>query len=265
MLFSRWRLAKSKKGITLVEMLAAVVITAILASVLSMMIVPVINSYRKSEAKTQMQAAVTSRLNDIAYHLRGATGVYVSSTPKSFPDTRKTSDQYKGLKYYDAKFGFALFNCYQNKSSSYLYPELKWVKYPDTSSGDPEIKWASEYTPNLKLPSDDYQSTADEVGMGEGITCPDEESFYFYVRNNPDGGNHSNVLEVHLKVKKGQVEYEGTKTIVCENLVINGENIKTALFQYVNNAWKLTDAVVSTGNDPSKWKKYYSVWFSREV
>ena len=60
-------MAKSKKGITLVEMLAAVVITAILASVLSMMIVPVINSYRKSEAKTQMQAAVTSRLNDIHY------------------------------------------------------------------------------------------------------------------------------------------------------------------------------------------------------
>ena len=55
------------------------------------------------------------------------------------------------------------------------------------------------------------------------------------------------------------------RTIVCENLVINGENIKTALFQYVNNAWKLTDAIVSTGNDPSKWKKYYSVWFSRDI
>ncbi|HAE89312.1 MAG TPA: hypothetical protein DCG79_05580 [Clostridiales bacterium] len=257
MLFVRWKKARNKKGITLVEMLAAVVITAILASVLSMMIVPVMNSYSKSETKTLLQTAATSRLNDIAYHLRGATGVYVSSTPKSFPDTNKTSDQYKGVKYFDAKFGFALFNCYQNKSSSYLYPELKFVKYPTTSSGDPSIEWASSYTPNLKLSSDDYQNVE--------ISCPDAESFYFYVKNNPDGGNHSNVLEVHLKLKKGQVEYEGSKTIVCENLVINGENIKTALFQYVNNAWKLTDAIVSTGNDPSKWKKYYSVWFSRDI
>ena len=50
MLFSRWKFCKNKKGVTLVEMIAAVAITAILASVLSMMIVPVMNSYRNSEA-----------------------------------------------------------------------------------------------------------------------------------------------------------------------------------------------------------------------
>ena len=43
MLFRRMRFGKNKKGITLVEMIAAVAITAILASVLSMMVVPVLN------------------------------------------------------------------------------------------------------------------------------------------------------------------------------------------------------------------------------
>ena len=265
MLFSRWKLRKNKKGVTLVEMIAAITITAILASVLSMMIVPVMNSYRNSEAKAQLQTAVTARLNDIASHLRGAKGVYVTTTTKSFPDITKGTDQYNGMRYFEARFGFAVFNCRSSVSSSYLYPELKVAEYSNVNK--PQLLWPDDDALgfNFKLDSDDYQSSADEVKKTGGITCPTAEDFYFYVRNNPDGGNHSNVLEVHLKVKKGNVTYEGSKTIVCENLVIHGENIHTALFQYVNNAWTLTDATVSTGSDPSKWKKYYSVWFSRDV
>lgn len=259
MLFVRWKLSKNKKGITLVEMIAAIAITAILASVLSMMIVPVMNTYRNASAKAELQEAVTGRLNDMALHLRDATGVYVTSNPKSFPETNVGIDQGKGARYFEVKFGFALYNCYQNSAGgAYLYPELRWNDYDEITSNKATQKWASEYTPNLKLESDIFQT--------DQFYCPDQYSFYFYVRNNPDGGGHSNVLEVHLSVKKGNVPYEGTKTIVCDNLVIKGEDIYTCQFEWRTNQWTHPyKATVSTGSDASKWKKYYSVWFSRDV
>ena len=254
MIFRRWKFAKNRKGITLVEMIAAIAITAILASVLSMMIIPVINTYRKSSTKAELQVAVTARLNDIAHHLRGATNVFVTSSPGSFPDITKGSYQYEAVRHFQAKFGFAIDNVFG--TTGYRWPELKWADYTTVSS--PKIKWASEYTPNLKLDSDVYQKS--------DISCPTTGSFYFYVRNNPDGGDHSNVLEFHMTVKKGNISYEGVKTIVCENLVIKKMNIRTASFtKDANYKWVLTDADVSTGNDQSKWKKYYSVWFSRDI
>ncbi len=259
MLFARWRISKNKKGITLVEMIAAIAITAILASVLSMMIVPVMNSYRNASTKAELQQAVTGRLNDVALHLRGATGVYVTSNPKSFPETNVSIDQGKGTKYFEAKFGIALFNCYQNSAGGkYLYPELRWNDYDDVTNNKAAQYYAGSYTPSLKLASDDFQT--------DQFYCPDQYSFYFYVRSNPDGGGHSNVLEVHLLVKKGNVSYEGSKTIVCDNLVIKGEDIYTCQFEWKNNQWTHPNkATVSTGEDASKWKKYYSVWFSRDV
>lgn len=259
MLFSRWKLRKNKKGVTLVEMIAAIAITAILASVLSMMIVPVMNSYRNASTKAELQEAVTARLNDIAMHLRGAKGVYMSTYKKSFPDINKGTYQYDGVREYEAKFGFALASDgMSGASSSYLYPELKWADYSNVNK--PSLKWASDYTPNLKLPSDDFKTT--------DYWCASSEDFFFYVRNNPDGGNHSNALEVHLKVKKGSVVYEGTKTIVCENLMINGKDIYLAKFEKDNDTgkWKdLTKATVSTGSDSTQWTKYYSVWFARDI
>jgi len=257
MLFTGRRFYRNRKGITLVEMVAAIAITAILASVLSMMIVPVMNTYRRTEVRNELQEAVAGRLEDIAVHLRSATGVYLSSTAKSFPDITKNSYQYEGIRHWDVKFGIANYNCYQGTSSSYLYPELKWANYSDVNN--PTIEWASEYEPNLKLSSDVFQN--------KNISCPSAEDFYFLVRTNPDGGDHTNALEIHLKVKKGNVYFEGVKTIVCENLAINGLDIYKAVFDKDNKGkWKdLQKAEVSEGKDASKWKKYYSVWFSRDI
>ena len=256
MLFTRM-FRKNKKGITLLEMLAAVVITAILASILSMMMVPILNTYRNQDAKAELQQAVTARLNDVALYLRDATGVYVTSNEKSFPDTDLSNDQGKGAKHFKVEYGFALFNSRQGTNGSYLYPELRWTDYFEKQYPIKNNKATNAWGDTLI--SDDYQT--------DYIWCPDAQSFYFYVRNNPDNGGHSNVLEVHLKVKKGNVTYEGAKTIVCENLVIKGDDIYTCQFQWDSTAgqWKRTaKAEVSTGNDQSKWKKYYSVWFSKE-
>ena len=268
MLFNRWKRAKNKKGITLVEMIAAIAITAILASVLSMMIVPVMNTYRTSSTRAELQTAVTARLNDIALWLRSATGVYVPKSKDSsgkvtgygsFPDCNKNNlYQFQAVRNFDIKWGIANMNCYG--SSGYNYPELKWVQYSETDTKNHTLKWASEHKPSMKLDSDIYQS--------QDFTCPSITDFYFYIRQNPDDGNRRNVMEFHLKVKKGNVEYEGTKTFVCENLAINNLDIYLASFNRngTTGVWDaFTKAEVSTGSDASKWTKYYSVWFSRDV
>lgn len=263
MLFSRWKFSKNKKGVTLVEMIAAIAITAILASVLSMMIVPVTNSYRRASTKAELQEAVTARLNDIAFHLRGATGVYLTTTKGSFPDITKNTDQYDGVRHYDIHFGFAIVKTY-SEISGYLYPELKIVdwsegiskptcKYPEDYDGDDLLM---EKYRSYKLSSDDFQS--------KSFYCPSNESFYFIVKRNPDGGNAFNVLEAHLKVKKGNVEYEGVKTFVCENLMIRGANISTASFSR-NQSTGVFSLNYVKASDVDSQKKYYSVWFSRDI
>ncbi len=243
------------------EMIAAVAITAILASVLSMMVLPVLRAYNSNRTKSELSAAVTSRLNDIAYHLRGATGVYLSSSTMSFPEIRRgTTDQknqYDGMRYFEAKYGIALDNYYEKNSpkiKGYLYPEMKIVDYSDVNN--PWMNYCGSF--GLKLESDDYQSPY--------ISCTGkEEGLYFYVRQNPDNGNSATVLEVHMTVAKNGITYSGTKTIVCENLVITGDIIYTAYFTKSGSIFTRTAATVCTGTNTSSWKKYYSVWFSKRI
>ena len=280
MLFTRWKLAKNKKGVTLVEMIAAIAITTILAAVLSAMIVPVMNTYRNASAKAELQEAATARLNDIAQYLRGATGVYLTrnlgtDSGGSFPDisikNSVPTDQYDGVRNYDIHYGFAWCKAY---GDGYYYPELKIVdwsngtdkptsKYPeDYSDSDAKTAEAKRMYPiyrSMKLDSDVFQR--------KEISMPNKESFYFYVRKNPDGDNHSNVLEVHLTVKQGKVSYEATKTIVCENLMIQGENIKTCSFNrnQTTGVFSLNDAVVANSTKKAEDWTYYSVWFSKDI
>ena len=259
MLITRWKHAKNKKGISLVEMIAAIAITSILAAVLSAMIVPVMNTYRNAETKATLQEAVSARLNDIAYWLRSADGVYLSSSTQSFPETNyKNLYQFQGVRDFNVKWGFANVNYYG--TTGYKYPELKFLEFSSSDTKNHTSKWAWQYTPSMKLDSDIFQN--------DQFTCPTWEDFFFIVRKNPDGGDHLNVLEVHLHVKKGNVEYEGVKTFVCENLMIADKDIYKATFDKDGNTgkWKeFKKADESTGTNPSKWNKYYSVWFSRDV
>lgn len=269
MIFRRFGFGKNKKGITLVEMIAAIAITAILASVLSMMVVPVLNVYHRTEIKAELQEAVTARLNDVAMHLRGAKMVCLTSGlggnsdwKGSFPDITKNSAQYEGVRKYNLHFGFAW--C-QSQGQGYSYPELMiadWsngedkptLNYPESyADSDAKTTQAKKLYPiyrEMKLESDVFQSRE--------ISMPNKDCFYFYVKKNPDNGNHSNILEIHLKVAKNGIDYEGVKTIVCENLVIKGQDIKTA--DLTKNP--LQNATVASGSKP---QKYYAVWFARDL
>ena len=282
MIFRRWKYAKNKKGVTLMEMIVAIVITSILATVLSMMIVPVINSYRTASVKEELQQAVTARLNDMAHHLRGATGVYLTTGKGSFPDTTQNTYQYEGVRNFNVHFGFALVK----NGSTYLFPELKIVdwsrgtgsstvttqkpeEYVDKTSYSQSVRDLYAIYRDMKLDSDVYVTSdivcLDSTGDSEN---KEKDSFFVYVRKNADNSNSGTVLEIHLRVKKGTVTYEGSKTIVCENLVINGSDIKTASFtKDANNnyAWVLTSATISSGNNADNWKRYHSIWFSRDL
>ena len=305
MFVTKFRHTKNKKGITLIEMIAAIAITAILASVLSMMIVPVLNTYQANAARVELVQAATSRLNDIAMHLRGARGIYVSESTR---DVSKQKEWANGSgNYFSNKNTDKMF-----KEGNYLFPEIRWYEKQDSESdtvksrrvefdgvrtvASPEKRIYSfvmdnyhersnkgavsgYYYPELvvgdwsnmqrryldyaggfgiKLASDDYQS--------EEYWCPDNKSMYFLVRRNPDDSNRANVLEIHLTVKKGDVSYEGVKTIVCENLVIKKDIIYTNNFQsWSGDNLVKKAAAVNTGTDSSKWTKYYTVWFTKMV
>ena len=296
MLWMRFRQAKSRKGLTLVEMIAAIAITAILATVLSMMIVPVMNTYKVNSTKVELSQAVTSRLNDIAMFLRGATGVYLSTTKRTtskvwyngkdkyfsntntkymftenmyiLPEIRwkeKQDNESDAVKARRVEFdglrtvmrnnrcySFVMDNYYERKNGSanagYLYPELVIGDWSNMSRR--YLDYAGGF--GMKLASDVYQS--------EDYWCPNNESMYFLVRTNPDNGNKANALEIHLTVQKGDVSYEGVKTIVCENLAIKGDVIYTNNFQnWTGSTLNKKKAEVSTSSSTTK---YFTVWFS---
>lgn len=301
MLWTRFRQAKNKKGMTLIEMLAAIAITAILAAVLSMMIIPVMNTYKTNATKVELAQAVTTRLNDIALFLRGATGVYLSDAKRNvsktwypgqtfsntntakmyneanyfFPEIRwkeKQSNESETVKSRRVEFdglrtvlkggtrcyAFVMDDYYKRNGgvTGYLYPELiiaDWSnmskRYLDYGS---DKKKVNENFSGMSINSDDYQS--------KEYWCPDNGSMYFLVRTNADDENRANVLEIHLTVKKGDISYEGMKTIVCENLVINKDVIYTTNFQsWSGSNLNKKAATVSTSSSTTK---YYTVWFT---
>ncbi|MBO4472545.1 MAG: hypothetical protein J5765_01920, partial [Clostridia bacterium] len=110
----------------------------------------------------------------------------------------------------------------------------------------------SSLSDGVNLNSDDYQN--------KEYTCPNNKSLYFLVKKNPDDENRTNALEIHLTVKKGDISYEGMKTIVCENLVINKDVIYTTNFQkWSGSTLNKKEAEATTSSSTTK---YYSVWFS---
>ena len=61
---------------------------------------------------------------------------------------------------------------------------------------------------------------------------------------------------------------KATDRVCHKSLMIAGKDIYKASFNRNNTTgvWlAFTKADVATGTDSSKWKKYYSVWFSRDV
>ena len=247
------RLRRNKRGITLVEMVVAIAVTAILATALSTMMVPVINLYSSNSNRVELANAVTAKLNDIAMYMRSATGVYITTTPKSFPDMDEEG-QYDAVCQYGAIYGIAMYNYYSRTMKDYLYPEFMGLSW-DENTGELKDFYVPMCNLGFIISSDDYQS--------KSFYCESVNDFYFYVR--PTSGNNktSTTLEFHLKVKKGSTVYEGTKTISCDNLIATGDVIRKAGFKWNNKTsqYDKPDVVVPTTGTKEK-DRYYSVWFS---
>ena len=259
MLFGKVR--RNKKGITLVETVVAIAVTAILAVCLSNMLVPIVNVYAKNRTRVELQEAVVGRLNDIALNLRGADGVYVTTDTRSFfKDVKTDQVLWDGCRKFDVHYAIAQDNWYEANSpkiKGYRYPEMGILEF-GASKEKSKVYGASHW--DEKLVSDEYQDYT--------ISCPTTEDFYFYVRNNEN--DRAVCLEVHLNVKKGDVTYEGSKYIVCENLLLQKNDSMHGKIFLNNFVWSdalqdfvLTAATVSTGTNASNWTKYYSVWFSK--
>ena len=60
MLLRKFLTCTNRKGMSLIELIVAIAITAILAVTLSMMIVPVMNTYSVNELRAKLSAAVTA-------------------------------------------------------------------------------------------------------------------------------------------------------------------------------------------------------------
>jgi len=251
----------NKRGITLVETIVAIAVTAILAVCLSYMLIPIMNVYSTNRVKVELNEAVTGRLNDFAMNLRGADGVYVTKDTRSFFKNVKTNQVlYDGCRKFDVHYAIAQDNWYEvnkPKISGYRYPEMGILEF-GSSKEKSQVKGASAW--GEKLVSDEYQNY--------DISCPTTEDFYMYVKN--DASGRAVCLELHLNVKKGSVTYEGSKTILCENLLLQKNDAMHGKIFENNFSWNesiydfvLTPATVSTGTNSSKWTKYYSVWFSK--
>ena len=247
-----WRkLRRNKKGITLVEMVVAIAVTAILATTLSAMIVPIVNVYSTNSNSVELANAVTARLNDFALHLRPAKEIYLLTETGKFPVANKDDARYTIMREHDLQFGFAMDDYYarnkykyddgtEAKIPGYLFPELKGVDWSNVNK--PKQKYGSDF--GLKLASDDYQSPY--------VWCAAATDLLFYVRS-------STSLEIRFTMKKGSTTYTGTKLINCENLIVDGKVIKTI----EKDTNKVKDAKVTSGTNENKWTKYYSVWFAR--
>ena len=151
-------LRRNKKGITLVEMVVAIAVTAILATCLSTMMVPIVNTYSSNKTKVELIEAVTGRLNDFAMNLRGADGVYVTTTTRSFFKGVNTDQvQYDGCRKFDIHYAIAQDNWYEvnnPKISGYRYPEMGILEY-NSSYDKSKVYGASHW--DEKLVSDEFQ------------------------------------------------------------------------------------------------------------
>ncbi len=252
---------------TLVEMIVAIAVTAILAVCLSYVMTPVMNTYSLNQKKAELADFATKTMNRIAADLRGAYGVYVTTNKYSSCSYNGSGDVASRK---NVEYSYLIYGGYKNDKSLYMTRcdvsnykrkifSLPHIAEDFASMSDGDFKKEFDFIKELE-PSGyghaaiNFYTHKKPSSQTNGISVAGEEGFYVLVRKNPDNGNIGNALEIHLKLKKGKVSYEAVKTLVCENLVIRSEWIKTA--DLYNNK----NAVASSGSSNTK---YYSVWFSR--
>ena len=268
MLFARMKKLKNKKAMTLVEMIVAIAVTAILAVCLSMVLSPVVNTYGVNKTRAELSSFADRAMENIALDLRGASEVRVTQNRYSSPGE---SGYYGYFACDEFKIGgnaqkgdFYLTRCdwHYIFQKIFLIPDVR-KNYANMTEAEvkKELDLVQELAPSgyghAAVNLWHYKKFAASCN---NIQLNGDGGFFVLVRKNPDDGDRGNVLEIHLKVKKAKITYEAIKSVVCENLFINHESIKTA------NLYENNNATISTVADPnnSKNTKYYSVWFKKE-
>ena len=249
-------------------MVVAIAVTGMLAVCLSAMLVPITNLYSGNSLKVELVNAATARLNDIAAELRGATHVYLhtrSDGGASFPDPSIEGNKFANMKRNNVRYGIALSKQHDMDhngaadSEEYLFPEMKVLEkaaldmYNAPGAKSAEVQAAYLHFPSHRNIKEDYWDS--DSYLNPSIYCADPKDFYFViVKNNTKSPRTS--LEIHLKLKSGNVSYEGVKTITCDNLVtlssLEGELRSINLISSLSISINLNELA---GKDA--WNTYY--------
>ena len=268
MLFARMKKLNNKRAMSLVEMVVAIAVTGILAVCLSMVLSPVSKTYGVNKTRSELASFTDRAMASIALDLRGASEVRVTTNKYSSPGDFGyygyfACDEFKvGNTVQKGTFYITRCDWHLTWQKIFLPPDVR-KNYANMTDADmrKEVEFIKELAPaGYPHPAINLWHYKNFGEACNGIELNGDGGFFMLVRKNPDDGDRGNALEIHLKVKKGKVSYEATKSVVCENLVINQESILTA------NLSENKKATVSTVEDPnnSKNTKYYSVWLKKE-
>ncbi len=293
MLWTRFKTVKNKRAMTLVEMIVAIAVTAILAVCLSMVMSPVIKTYGVNKARAEMAVYADAVLNHMANDFRTATNILVTSDKDGNPNACSLPDPefiFNNYSYVYVCYAYCNWHEYENtneyyvskatycidfsKTYKYVYP----AHYNVTEAEGWEGVYYSAYLQslNLKFKSMLKDKNGKEVDHWYWIQCENaatatggiqvdgDKGFYILIKNNPDtldGQQHGQIIDIHLKLKKGKIKHEATKSVVCENMVLNNTGVQKA---NKNGLYVSDPAKVSTSDDIKNTNAcfpYYSIWF----
>lgn len=283
MLFIRWKFRKNKKALSLIEMIVAIAVTAILAVCLSMVMSPVMNTFTVNKARAALANYADSALEHVAADFRSARNIMLvaKSSSSPYPCYSMPSDQMGGKPaVVDIRYGYCLHDLYLDADGKSIKGNPIFTKVNhalESGKNKRTIYPAHLYYSNLwsmpDLKEFDSQKVADNMwhytlkdplSATGNIVVDGGEGFYMFVRKNPNDSNRGNIIEIHLKLKKGKITYHAVKSVVCENLVINKMWVQKATVGYNSGGIVGKDDAVASTSDKigsSGCNPYYAAWF----
>ncbi len=286
MLWTRFKAVKNKRAMTLVEMIVAIAVTAILAVCLSMVMSPVIKTYSVNKARAELATYADAVLNHMADDFREARNILIPFESKDTPAKNSFQPAHYGVPaLVDIDYGYALIakypgsnRLYISKSTiicwshgnypRYVYPADIRYTYYDLAERIVPVNSLFSFTHYTSDQTDKPNYFLKNIDSATGgIYVENNDDFYILVKENPDttdpnGTKRGQIIDIHLRLTKGKVHYPAVKTVVCETLVINNIGVQRASD---NGRVSASDPVkVSTSDDINNTKAcfpYYSVWF----
>ena len=297
MIFTRWKKRMNKKGMSLVEMVVAIAVTGILAVCLSMIMSPVMNTYSLNKTRAELANYSDRILTHMASDFRGARNIMLvgKSDSSPYPSYSVPALNYGkhgiapsidygyclSTEYFDGKGDkYKLKNTpilskvtqwndyYRNERNIYpanLNYVMDWDSFrgarPEFDREDSGVPGGDGYTINYYYKDPLTTETGGIYVDGDSSATNGNAGFYMLVKANPDDGGRGNIIDIHIRLRKGKIKYEASKAVVCETLVLNKIGTQKATIPGGMNG--LDPAVISTKDTPGSTgcTPYYSCWF----